>query len=79
MDALPIAPVVPRPDVQRVPGQRRSGPQGGFEKALEKEREGREAEVDAPAEQPTPSSLQPYQPTVRKNQDGGDHTIDVMV
>ena len=79
MDALPITPVVPRPDVQRVPGQRRSGPQGTFDKALEQEREGQEAGADASAEQPAPSSLQPYQSTVRKNQDGSDHTIDVVV
>ena len=76
MDVPPIPPVIPRPDVQRVPGQRRSGQDGGFERAFEQEHE---AGAGAPAEQPTAPSLQPHRPASRKNGGDGDHTIDVLV
>lgn len=81
MDAPPIVPVVPSPNVQRVPGQRRGSADGGFERAFEKEHEaGAGAGGGTTAEQPTPRDLQPRRPGSRKNQDDdGDHLIDLLV
>ena len=79
MEAPRIAPVIPKPDVRRVSGRPRGGSPGGFEQAFDQEREGLEASADAGAEQPAPSRLQPSRAHGRKNQDDGDHTIDVLV
>jgi len=79
MEPPPIAPVVPRPTVRRVPGQQKKSSEGAFERAFEQESDRREDGADRPAEPPAPSRLQRNRPAVRKYPDRGEHTIDVLV
>jgi len=81
METPAIGRIPVNPPVRRVHKDRRGGSGGTFERTFEDETRHSEDSTnpEATTERPSPPGLQVNKPAIRREQDAGDHQVDIVV